>query len=371
MLPAASPTFLERFEGMLVELPQELTVTEHFQLGRFGQVTLSQGGRLQQPTNVVAPGAPALALQAANDLRKIVVDDATQAQNPDPIPFARDGAPLTATNTLRGGDTATGIVGVMTFTWGGNASSPNAYRVRPLGALGGSIDFEPANPRPASAPEVGGTTRVVGMNLLNFFNTFTGCRSGVQGGTTDCRGANNATEFERQWRKTVAAVSGTKADVVAFMEMENDGYGPGSAVQFLVDRLNDEDGAGTWAFIDADARSGQVDALGDDAIKVGMLYKPGEVTPIGRTGVLNTEAFVTGGDQDPRNRPALAQAFRDNVTGGVFVGVANHLKSKGSACDEPDRATGRRTAAPCAPGRRPCSPTGWQPTRPAPATPTC
>ena len=345
VFPVPSPTFLEQFEGMLVELPQEMTVTEHFQLGRFGQVTLSQGGRLQQPTNVVAPGAPALALQAANDLRKIIVDDASQAQNPDPILFARDGAPLTATNTLRGGDTATGTVGVMTFTWAGNAASGNAYRVRPINALGGSIDFEPANPRPTSAPAVGGTTRVVGMNLLNFFNTLDvsgiNCRSGVSGPPIDCRGANTAVEFERQWRKTVAAVSGTEADVVAFMELENDGYGPDSAVQFLVDRLNDKDGAGTWAFIDADARSGQVDALGDDAIKVGMLYKPGEVTPIGRTGVLNTVAFVNGGDSAPRNRPALAQAFRDNATGGVFVGVSNHLKSKGSACDQPDAGDGQ------------------------------
>ena len=35
-------------------LPQTLYVTEHFQLGRFGQVVMSSGGRLQQPTNVVA-----------------------------------------------------------------------------------------------------------------------------------------------------------------------------------------------------------------------------------------------------------------------------------------------------------------------------
>ena len=34
----------ERFEGMLVRLPQSLVVTEHFQLGRFGQVTLSSAG---------------------------------------------------------------------------------------------------------------------------------------------------------------------------------------------------------------------------------------------------------------------------------------------------------------------------------------
>ncbi|MBW8732689.1 MAG: Ig-like domain-containing protein, partial [Terrabacter sp.] len=64
--PVAGPTALERYEGMLVTLPQDMTVTEHFQLGRFGQVTLSQGGRLEQPTNVVAPGAEAAALQTSN-----------------------------------------------------------------------------------------------------------------------------------------------------------------------------------------------------------------------------------------------------------------------------------------------------------------
>ncbi|MCU1537469.1 MAG: hypothetical protein JWP82_1820 [Humibacillus sp.] len=343
--PVASETTLEQYEGMLVRLPQTLTVTEHFQLGRFGQVTLSQGGRLPQPTNVVAPGAAAIALQAANDLRKIVLDDATQAQNPDPIPFARDGAPLTASNTLRGGDTATATVGVMTYTWGGATASPNAYRIRTINALTGFVDFVAANLRPTAAPAVGGTTRVVGMNLLNFFNTLDvagiNCRSGVSGDPIDCRGANTAAEFDRQWRKTVAAVSGTRADVVAFMEMENDGYGPDSAESFLVDRLNDRDGAGTWAFIDADARSGEVDSLGDDAIKVGMLYKPAKVTPVGRTAVLNSVEFVNGGDNAPRNRASLAQAFRDNVTGGIFVGVANHFKSKGSACAQPDTGDGQ------------------------------
>ena len=342
--PIASGTALERYEGMLVTLPQAMSVTEHFQLGRFGQVTLSQGGRLEQPTNVVAPGAEAAALQASNNLRKIVLDDTTQAQNVDPIVFGRGGQPLTASNTLRGGDTVTGLTGVLNYTWGGNASSANAYRIRPVSPAA-TVDFQPTNPRPSSPPAVGGHTRVVGMNLLNFFNTLdtTGnnCRGGLTGAVMDCRGANTAAEFDRQWRKTVAAVSGTKADVVAFMEMENDGYGTDSAEQFLVGKLNEKDGAGTWAFIDADARTGQPDALGNDAIKVGMLYKPGTVSPVGTTAALNTVDFVNGGDSGPRNRPSLAQAFRDNTTGGTFVAVANHLKSKGSACDTPDAGDGQ------------------------------
>ena len=343
-LPVESATTLEQFEGMLVTLPQSMSVTEHFQLGRFGQVTLSQGGRLEQPTNVAAPGADAAAVQTANNLRKIILDDTSQAQNVDPIVFGRGGQPLTAGNTLRGGDTVTGLKGVLTFTWGGNSSSPNAYRIRPVNPQA-RVDFQPTNPRPTSAPGVGGQTRVVGMNLLNFFNTLdtTGnnCTGGTTGAPMDCRGANTTAEFDRQWRKTVAAVSGTEADVVAFMEMENDGYGATSAEQFLVDRLNEADGEGTWSFIDADARTGQVDALGSDAIKVGMLYKPKAVTPVGTTAALNTVDFVNGGDSAPRNRPSLAQAFRDNTTGGTFVAVANHLKSKGSACAAPDAGDGQ------------------------------
>ena len=52
-LPFSSVDYPERYEGMLVRLPQTLYVTEHFQLGRFGQVVMSSGGRLQQPTNIV------------------------------------------------------------------------------------------------------------------------------------------------------------------------------------------------------------------------------------------------------------------------------------------------------------------------------
>jgi uncharacterized protein len=345
-LPRATATDLEPYEGMLVRLPQTLSVAEHFQLGRFGQVVVSSGGRLPQPTNVAAPGGPAQAQQAANDLNRIIIDDASQAQNPDPILFGRNGQTLSASNTLRGGDTATGTVGVMSYTWAGNAASGNAFRVRPVNALGGSVTFVGDNPRPTAPPPVGGTVRVVGMNLLNFFNTFAdgnastpGCFPG--GTDNDCRGANSATEFARQYQKTVAAILAMSPDVVGVNEIENDGYGPTSAVQFLVDQLNLATASGTYRFIDVDADTGQTNAMGTDAIKVAMLYKPGVVTPVGHTAALNTVAFVNGGDGSPRSRPSLAQAFEVNTTGARFVVDVNHLKSKGSACDAPDAGDGQ------------------------------
>jgi uncharacterized protein len=344
--PVASPDFLEQYEGMLVRLPQTMVVTEHFQLGRFDQVVLSSGNRLKQPTNLVAPGAPALALQDQNNLNKIILDDASQAQNPDPILFARGGQPLSASNTLRGGDTARNIVGVLNYTWAGNSASGNAYRVRPINALNGYVNFEPTNPRPASAPSVGGTVKVVGMNLLNFFNTFADSNASTPGcfpsGTdADCRGASNATEFARQYPKTVEAILAMNPDVLGVNELENDGYGPTSALQFLADQLNAATAPGTYAFIDVDANTGQINAMGTDAIRVAMLYKPAVVTPVGQTSPLNSVAFVNGGDSAPRSRPSLAQAYKVNTTGAVFIVNLNHLKSKGSACDAPDAGDGQ------------------------------
>ncbi len=351
-LPMASATDYEKYEGMLVTFPQTLSVTEHFQLGRFGQVVVSSGGRLQQPTSVVSPGADAIALQAQNDLNRLIIDDTLNSQNPDPIIWGRGGQPLSAENTLRGGDTTTGATGVMTYTWAGNSASGNAYRLRPVDQSGTGIEFDAVNPRPTSAPDVGGDVQVVGMNLLNYFNTFDGipdtvdnCTGGVSGPAMDCRGADTQAEFERQAAKTVAAMTTLDADVFGINEIENDGYGPDSAIADLVGRLNAATAPGTFAYLDVDARTGQVDALGDDAIKVGAVYKPGAVTPVGDTAALNSTEFVTGGDGAPRNRPSLAQAWKVNATGGVFVTDVNHLKSKGSACDVPDSGDGQANCA--------------------------
>ncbi len=328
-LPLPSATFLERFEGMLVALPQTLTVTETFQLGRFGEIVVSSDGRLDQPTNVVEPGAEAQSLQAANNLNRLKIDDALQNQNADPIVFGRGGDPLTAENTLRGGDTMTGAVGVMTYTWAGASSSPNAYRLRPVGDLsdrglvpGGVVpDFVAANPRPTNRPEVGGSIQVGSFNVLNYFLTLdvgtTGCGPTF---VLECRGAENAEEFGRQRAKLVSALLELHADVLGLIELENTtGAEP---LADIVAGLNDVAGAGTYAYI-------ETGTIGSDAIKVGIIYQPASVTPLGDEALL-TKAV------DPRfnsdiMRPSMAQSFTENATGEVFTVVVNHLKSKN--CD--------------------------------------
>ena len=79
---------LERFEGMLVEFSDELTVTHLRNLARFGEVTLSQGGRLFQFTNGNRPDAAGFrAHRERNARRSILLDDGLRDQNPDAVHY--------------------------------------------------------------------------------------------------------------------------------------------------------------------------------------------------------------------------------------------------------------------------------------------
>ena len=143
-----------------------------------------------------ARAPPPLALQAANNLNKIILDDASQAQNPDPILFGRDGQPAHGVATRSAAATpSTGIVGVLTYTWAGNAASANAYRVRPVDASAARSTSQPANPRPvepAGRRRRHPRRRDEPAQLLQHASTPTGnnCRGGLGGSAMDCRGAD-------------------------------------------------------------------------------------------------------------------------------------------------------------------------------------
>jgi hypothetical protein len=82
--------------------------------------------------------------------------------------------------------------------------------------------------------------------------------------------------------------------------------------------------------------------IGTDAIKVGMIYRPSVVTPVGDFKLLTSAVdprFI-----DTKSRPSLAQTFEVNATGARFTVVVNHLKSKGSDCNDvgdPDLGDGQ------------------------------
>jgi hypothetical protein len=65
---------------------------------------------------------------------------------------------------------------------------------------------------------------------------------------------------------------------------------------------------------------------------VGLIYRTAKVTPVSAYQTLDSgddPRFI-----DTKSRPVLAQTFQDLSTGGIFTVAVNHLKSKGSACDD-------------------------------------
>lgn len=304
VLPAANSEYLEQFEGMAVDFSQPLTVSENYNLGRYGELVLSSG-RLINPTNVVTPGAEANAMQAANNLNRIILDDGQTAQNPDPIIHPVPG--LSAFNTVRGGDTVENLTGVMNYSF-------NEYRVQPIDA----VVFTNSNPRP-TAPAIekdDAVIRVASFNVLNFFNG-----NGLGGGFPTSRGADSFSEFERQKTKIITAITSMDADIIGLMEIENDGYSANSAIAELVAGLNAAAIAGTsYAFVDP-----ALTTLGTDEIAVGIIYRADRVTPNGIAATTSEGPFAD------RNRQPLAQSFQSNANSKKQLTVAvNHFKSKGS-----------------------------------------
>lgn len=311
-LPLAAGETLERYEGMLVRLVGPLTVQQNYFQARYGQLTLGAGGRNEVPTNRHRPGSQAAALADLQARGTIILDDGSSTQNRNPMPYyAGNGLP-------RAGDTLSSVTGVVDFGLA-TASTAGAamYKIHPTL----TPSFDSSNPRPATPPNVGGNVKVASMNVLNYFTSFTdggsvsgqtGCSLGGSVSPSNCRGANNATEFQRQRNKIVAALTAMNADVVGLMEIQNNGT---VAAQNLVDGLNAVLGAGTYAVV-PDPASG----AGTDAIKVALIYKPARLSRIGAS--LSDTAAIN-------DRPPLAQTFAA-ANGERFTLVVNHLKSKGS-----------------------------------------
>lgn len=315
-LPVASIGDYEAYEGMYVTFPQSLVISDYFNFDRFGEILLTSQRHLV-PTAEFEPGPDAIA--AANDfaLDSITLDDGRTSQNPDPS-IHPNGMEFDLANRFRGGDRLANVTGVLAYSFG-------QYRIQPTQ---GATYFND-NPRPGEPDAVGGSIQVASVNVLNFFTTLdypgghpldNTCGPSQNMG---CRGADDAEEFDRQRAKIVSAISGLDADVIGLVEIENNISD--DAVIDLVDGLNDANGADAYDYI-------ATGTIGDDAIKVAIIYQPDSVSPVGSYAILDED--VDARFLDTKNRPALAQSFIDNTTGGIFTVAVNHFKSKGSNCND-------------------------------------
>ncbi|WP_404366473.1 ExeM/NucH family extracellular endonuclease [Marinobacter sp.] len=277
----------ESLENMRVAITHPLTVIDNYGLARYGQLTLAESIQFV-PTQYLSPGPEAFRQHLAQEKARLILDDGRSATNLNSVPWPPPA--LSHRNTVRSGDQVSGLHGVLDYRFGD-------WRLHPLR----QPVFKSRNPRPGTQPEKGGNLRVATINLHNYFNG-DGSGSGFKGQ----RGADSRRALAAQTARLKAAVENLEADVITLMELENDGYGPDSALATLTAALGRD-----WQFVPTGKNAGQ------DAIRVGMIY---------RTSRVETQGIALL--QRGIGRPAMAQSFRPKGKTEKVRIVAAHFKSK-------------------------------------------
>jgi predicted extracellular nuclease len=349
----------ESLEGMLIAPTGDYTVSDNYSTNQYAEIGVASGDSpLPTPTDVANPhdAAAIAAVNADNAARLVTPDDGASANfftsaKDTPLPW------LTQDDQIRVGEavhfTEPFVVDYRSDLW----------KLQPTSQLTADEPLPAtfAHTRTAHPAPTGGDVHLASFNVLNYFPT-TG-EDWVAGGGTctwyddregnhvtarDCtdaagdegpRGAADDADLARQQAKIVHAINALGADVVSLEEIENAakfGHDRDWAVRRLVDALNADAGAGTWAYAPTPPTAG--DQADEDVIRTAFIYQPRVVKTLGASIIDDAPAFDNA--RDP-----LAQAFRPRGAGrqGDFLVIVNHFKSKGSGVDD---GTGQGNANP-------------------------
>ncbi len=344
----------ESLEGMLLQPTGGFTITNNYATNQYAEIGLADGDEaLPTPTNVVAPGAPAAALQAENDARLITLDDGSSLNFLNPANQGLALPWLTADNEVRVGAPVTFDDPVVLDY------RNNAWKLQPTQQLfaGGDEPVEIGNTRADAPKPVGGDVTIGTFNVLNYFTQTVADHVAAGGSCTtykdragdpvtadSCsnngpRGAADEADLERQQAKIVVAINKLDADVVSLEEIENSAAvglaDRDDALGNLVDALNVAAGSTRWAFVPSPAEI----PAGEDVIRTAFIYQPSAVKTVGDSKIL------VGATAFDNAREPLAQAFKP-VGGGdatTFAVIVNHFKSKGSSAfpEDDDQGDGQ------------------------------
>ncbi len=304
-LPFGS-TDLERYEGMLLRFPGQLTVTDNDDWVQYGEVTVAPD-RLRSPTQFVDPndavasgtnstgsGNVAAVNNAAseNQRSRVLLDDGRTSSYPDPLPL------ISPDGTLRCGTILNDLTGVLHYAY-------SNYRLEPVGSLSVTNAVRPA------APSFSGDLRVASWNVHNYFTTL-----GTSGATTSA-------ELQRQRTKLIQGLVGLDADAILLCELENNA----TAWTDLLAGLNAALGGTSYAGVEH--------AGNGSFTKSVILYRTAVLTPSTPLYWLWTNTF---------QRAQISQGFTVNANGSEVLLSMVHLHSKlctGATAEDQDQSDGQ------------------------------
>ena len=319
---------LERYEGMKVRLVNitDMRVTKPLYYDRRWQnynMILSHQQINIHPNTMAFPGSIHADQHALkNKQRRLYLQLAA-------------GRSLTSDlDYMRVNDRVSGIVGVITFSYG-------EFRLLVDNGLA-QAQFQHGSDRQSLAPRTREHLRIASFNLLNYFNRAAG---GSNNPLRQNRGATTLSALRKQETQLSNTIVALDADFIGLMEMENNGFGQYSAIRRLLDLVNQaiQDPSKHYAMIKplkSDLHQGRY--LGTGAITVAGFYRPTQLKLVNtRVIQLPIQRSMLG---NAYHRPALTPTFirvSDNHSQSKRLTISvNHFKSKGSKCvEDKQRAT--------------------------------
>lgn len=348
----------EAHEGELMAPQGDFTVTDDYDTNFYGEIELAAGDQtLRQPTDAGTAGsADAQAAAAYNAAHAVTLDDGasttfspTGSSKDSPLPWLTPSTPVSIGASVTFHQPV--VLDYRNSLW---KLQPQQPVVGDGSAVATFSDMRSQKALPAN---VGGRIRLATFNVENFFPTtgqdfvtenpgatcsYYDDRAGTPISVDNCtfangdpgpRGAATQESYQRQLDKIVYGINHLGASIVSLEEIENAekfGHDRDWAVQQLVDALNADAGAGTWAFAPTPSDADLPPLAEQDVIRTAFIYKPADVSLVGASHVLANDSGA--GQPFSIAREPMAQGFKaaGAQDSDAFMVVANHLKSKGS-----------------------------------------
>ena len=281
----------EELEGCLVEINDNLQISDSYQFNKYGQLLLSNGELIQETELFDAQddSLEIIELTFQQELNSIYIDDLSDLKFPKIDSLYIDPFKV--------------VVGAKCSKIKGFVSQYNkTYKVRLVN------DLTVEQSVPPNLIDLDTDLKIMNFNLYNLFNG-----NGKKEGFPTSRGAKSYDAYQLQLKKLASAIYAVDPDILAMMELENDGEDEFSSIQQFCDYLNKH---GDRQYEIAHTHG----VIGDYPIKTGIIYDPSVVETKYKAQYHNHPNF---------SRPSLSQRFMYNDS-LEFVLCANHFKSKGS-----------------------------------------
>lgn len=323
-LPVDDMSVFETLEGMYVEVVSsededtDIVISEYYNFDQYGEVVVCNAeDRIFQFTETSEPSVVGFEEHVEEIERSCVtIDDNSSSRYPALNLFGGISEyEVTKDFTFRGGDKITTLKGPLFYSFG-------KWRVQPMNT--NELAFTQSE-RPLSPPAMeSGDLKLVFANVYNYWTTL--------GPAYELRGADSEAEFARQRAKTSLAFALLDADIFAVAEVENNA----ESTDHLVQQLNAHPSKNDERDYAAVTSTESFDQIGDDAIRVDMIYDSNKYGVHGHSLLTDANVSQEYLDQAPSgiifnglSRVPLAVTFEDFQTAKLFTVVVTHFKSKG------------------------------------------